>query len=238
MQPGKPEKISVLIPTYNEEKNIGRLLETLVHQPETEIMICDGGSRDRTEEICAAYPVKFIRSPKGRGRQLNAGAKLATGEILFFLHADSQVDPNVFDQIRQAVMDGHWWGCCTLHFDDRSLFFRAVAFGSRLRARVFSLCFGDQGIFCHRRFFWEEGGFPAIPLMEDLALSHKLRRKMRARVLPAPIITSARRFKEGGCLRTLLLMQKLKLLYYLGVSPERLADMYQGQRKKAVCNQP
>lgn len=236
MQPAKPVKISVLIPTYNEEKNIGRLLERLVDQPEIEIIVCDGGSSDRTAEICASYPVKFIRSPKGRGPQLNAGAKVATGEILFFLHADSLVEPSVFPEIRQAVAENFLWGCCSLFFDDQSLFFRAVAFGSRLRARIFSICFGDQGIFCQRQFFLEQGGFPPIPLMEDLALSRKLRRISRAKVLTSPIVTSSRRFKEGGCLRTLLLMQKLKLLYYLGVAPERLALMYQGQRKKEVCN--
>lgn len=237
MEGAKSVIISVLIPTYNEEQNIGPLLERLVKQPGTEIIVCDGGSTDRTAEICAAYPVKFIRGPRGRGLQLNAGAEVATGEILFFLHADSLVDPGVFPEIRQAVANNYLWGCCTLHFDDRSLFFRAVAFGSRLRAKIFSLCFGDQGIFCQRRFFWEQGGFPPIPLMEDLALSRKLRRRLRARVLSSPIITSSRRFKEGGCLRTLLLMQKLKLLYYLGVSPERLAFMYQGRREKTVWNQ-
>ncbi|WP_227762123.1 TIGR04283 family arsenosugar biosynthesis glycosyltransferase [Zhaonella formicivorans] len=227
--------ISVIIPTYNEEKNIGRTLKQLAGMPGLEIVVSDGGSSDNTSKICASYPVKFICTSKGRGKQLNVGAETATGDIFFFLHADSIVEKTAFAEMRAAVQSGHKWGCCTLSFDEDTPFFQITAAASRLRAKVFSICFGDQGIFCERQFFISNGGFPDIPLMEDLSLSQKLRRYSAAKVLSAKIITSSRRFKEQGPLRTLLLMQKLKLLFYLGVSPDSLAKMYSSKRNQISC---
>lgn len=157
---------------------------------------------------------------------MNRGAHLATGAVIIFLHADSQVEPAVWKQIREAHTLNYKWGCLTLTFDNRKKFYQFLAYFSNLRARLLSSCYGDQGIWCERDLFWEQGGFPDYPLMEDLAFSHRVRRWQRARVLPGKIISSARRFEAGGPWRVWLSMQKLKLLYGLGVSPNRLASRY------------
>lgn len=218
--------ISVIIPTYNEEKNICGLLDCLSGIPGLEVVVSDGGSNDETKLLCSQYPVKLIEAPLGRGSQLNAGAQVSDGEILFFLHADSRVKPVVFDDIREAVNSGHRWGCCTIEFDESSLFFSALTLGSRLRARLFSRCYGDQGIYCERDLFFMAGGFPPIPIMEDIGLSRRLRYYSPAHVVPGKVITSSRRFKKGGPLRTLIRMQIIKLLYAAGVPAERLSRIY------------
>lgn len=226
MQP----EISIIIPIYNEEKNIAALLDKLSALKNIEIIISDGGSTDKTQEVCALYPVQLVSGDKGRGQQLNLGAKHAHGKILFFLHADSLPEKRAFQDMINALEKNHKWGCCIISFDADSLFYRFLTINSRLRARLFSSCYGDQGIFCEREFFLENGGFPDIPLMEDVVFSHKLRRLSPAKVLPAKIITSARRFQNGHPLRTFLLIQKIKLLFLLGISPERLAVIYDKAR--------
>jgi rSAM/selenodomain-associated transferase 2 len=218
--------ISVIIPTYNEEKVIGRLLTFLISVPSLEIIVSDGGSQDSTRRICEEFEVKFIRGALGRGAQQNAGARVAAGNILCFLHADSVLDTSVFTTIQRTVEQGGEWGCSTLSFDANSLFFTYLAWISTMRAKVLSICFGDQGIFCSTELFWSVGGFPLYPLMEDLDLSKRLRKISRAKVISGKIVTSARRFTQSGPWRTLLKMQFLQLLYHLGFSPNKLAVIY------------
>lgn len=219
--------VSVIIPTLNEEQNIGRVLLQLKGLPGVEVIVSDGGSTDKTSQICSEYGVAFLSRCTGRGRQLNAGAEAAAGEVLLFLHADALVDAAVFDSIRTALNKGWKWGCCTLSFDDARWFFRLVAIASRLRAVLLGNCYGDQGIFCQRDLFFQVGGYPDLPIMEDLCLSKMLRNHYPARVLPDKILTSARRFRRGGLLRVILKMQMLKLLFAFGVPAQRLARYYQ-----------
>ncbi|WXJ90390.1 hypothetical protein MTKAM_19820 [Moorella thermoacetica] len=221
----------MIIPTLNEEGYIGDLLRKLVQVPDLEIIVSDGGSRDRTLAICRSLGIRTVSSPAGRGRQLNAGAGAATGDIFFFLHADSCPEEQVFPEIRQAVAEGSSWGCCSLVFSENTLFYRLVAAASRSRARFTSSCYGDQGIFCTRELFNRVGGFPEFPFLEDLAFSHRLRRQEKARVLQARIVTSTRRFRQNGPGRTLFKMQLVKLLFILGVPPARLIGFYQGAKK-------
>ena len=223
-----PGGISVIIPTLNEEGHIGELLRQLEQVPDLEVIVSDGGSRDRTLAICRSLGIKTVSGPAGRGRQLNAGARAATGDILFFLHADSCPEERAFPEIRRA---GHNWGCCSLVFNENTLFFRLVAAASRRRAQFTSSCYGDQGIFCTRELSNRVGGYPEFPFLEDLAFSHRLRRREKARVLPARIVTSTRRFRQYGPGRTLLKMQMVKLLFFLGVPPARLLGFYQGVKK-------
>ncbi|MFZ3101691.1 MAG: TIGR04283 family arsenosugar biosynthesis glycosyltransferase [Desulfitobacteriaceae bacterium] len=218
--------ISVIIPTYNEEKVIGQLLTSLISIPSLEIIVSDGGSQDATRSICEGLAVKFISSSLGRGAQQNAGASMAAGDILYFLHADSILENRVIDEIRQAVEQGGAWGCCTLAFNAKGLFFKYLAWISNLRAKYLSVCFGDQGIFCTTELFLAVGGFPSYPIMEDLNLSKQLRKVSRAKVIHAKIVTSARRFTQGGSWRTLLRMQVLQLLFHLGTNLDKLASMY------------
>lgn len=225
MQNNRPD-ISLIIPTLNEEERIGSLLQQLITVAGMEIIVSDGKSRDRTVEICRQFPVKIVVSEPGRGRQLNVGAREARGNILFFLHADSRVDYQVFIEIRKAVAIGHPWGCCTLGFDNSSLFYRMLAFFSNLRSRYLSSCYGDQGIFCDKDLFCKIGQFPTTVFMEDIGFSHKLRRLYRAYVVKGRVISSTRRFQEGGTVKTLLKMQLAKLFFMLGMPPERMLEWY------------
>ena len=226
-----PTKISVIVPILNEEKCLSELLESLQLISNIEIIISDGGSSDRSPEICSRYPVKMVTGSAGRGMQLNRGAQLATAPVLLFLHADCQFEPIVVEQVLEAIKEGYHWGCATMDFDERLPFYRGLAFFSNLRARYWKSCYGDQAIWCRKDVFLNIGGFPDIPLMEDQAFSHHLRSKHRFRVVSGRVITNTRRFKDGGPLITLIKMQVLKVLYFLGVSPERLYDYYhQGRR--------
>ena len=218
--------ISVIIPTYNEEQIIGQLLTSLISVPSLEIIVSDGGSQDATRSICEGFAIQFISGLLGRGTQQNAGARRATGDILCFLHADSKLENRVFEEIQQTVEQGREWGCCTLSFDAKGLFFKYLAWISNLRAKYFSVCFGDQGIFCTAELFLAVGGFRQYPLMEDLDLSKRLRKVSRANVIHGKIVTSARRFTQGGSWRTLIKMQVLQLLFHLGVNPDKLASIY------------
>lgn len=219
-------RVSVIIPTLNEERNIGPLLMQLEDQPGVEVVVSDGGSTDKTPQICSEYATRFLSGRSGRGRQLNAGAEAASGEVLFFLHADSLVDATVFDSIRAALNNGWRWGCCSLSFDEERWFFHLVALASRLRAALFGSCYGDQGIFCERNLFFQVEGFPDLPIMEDLCLSKKLRNYCPVTVLPDKIITSSRRFKQGGLFKVVLKMQMIKLLFAFGVPAQRLERFY------------
>jgi rSAM/selenodomain-associated transferase 2 len=219
-------KISVIIPTYNEEKTIGKLLGELVGLADVEVIVSDGGSTDNTKNICAAFPVIFIDGPPGRGRQLNAGATAANGRILFFVHADSKFDIGILSSLRGAIGNNLLWGCCTLAFDDERLFFKLLAKASGLRARIFGSCYGDQGIFCERGLFLSVGGFPDYPILEDLSISRHLRRKMCPHILAEEILTSSRRFTQGGPFKVLIKMQLIKHLFSLGVSPKTLRKLY------------
>lgn len=218
--------ISILIPTLNEEKSIGGLIEFLLSLPPAQIVICDGGSQDATLSICARYPVQIVKSAPGRGRQLNCGAKLATGDILFFLHADSRLQERCLQDIKQAIAAGKQWGCCTLAFDKNTPLYKTIAFMSNLRVRWTSSCYGDQGIYCAREAFQARGGFPDWTLLEDLEFSRKMRSVSRAYMVPGRITTKARRFEKNGPWRTICKMQMIKILFLLGRSPEKLAKWY------------
>lgn len=226
--------ISIVIPTINEEDHVAILLERLAALERVEIIVCDGGSSDATLEICRRFPVRVLCSPRGRGVQLNTGARCAQGQILLFLHADSGMESQVLDDIRTAVTQGDLWGCCSLEFSDRTWAFRAIAWFSNLRSHAFSICYGDQGIFCQRDLFWSQGGFPETVFLEDLEFSHLLRRRQRARVVDGRIITSTRRFRAAGIGKTIGKMQIVKLCYALGMKPEKIWRWYRsgGQEKK------
>ncbi len=227
-------KISVIVPVLNEEECLPELLNSLQRFSGIEIIISDGGSSDRSLEICSRYPVKTVTGSLGRGMQLNRGAQLATAPIFLFLHADCQLEPIVVEQVLEAIKEGYHWGCATMDFDERTPFYRVLAFFSNLRARCWKSCYGDQAIWCRKDVFFNNGGFPDIPLMEDLALSHHLRSKYPSQVVSGRVTSSARRFRAGGLWATLIKMQVLKMLYLLGANPERLADYYQQWRRVSL----
>lgn len=224
-------KISVIIPTLNEEQNIAELIERLLVLPERpEIIVADGGSADGTLAAAQGH-AHCISCPPGRAIQMNAGAKAATGDVLLFLHADCRLATGALQQINKALADrAVVGGCFRLTIDSASFILKLVALSSNLRAKYGSLVFGDQGIFVRRQVFEEVGGFPEIALMEDWEFSRAMGKKGQLTVLNTPIYTSPRRWEKHGIWRTVWLMHKLKLLYLLGRSPAELKELYRDNR--------
>lgn len=221
------EKISVIIPTLNEERGIGRTLGALARQGDAEIIVADGGSIDATKKL-AGELARVVDAPKGRALQMNAGARAATGDILLFVHADSTLPDGAFEEIRRILRDpATVGGGFSLRFDDPAFPFRLIEGASNIRARRLGLIFGDQGIFVRRSVFERMGGFREMPLMEDWDFSRRLGKEGGVTVSGLKITTSSRRFRKDGVWRTVWRMQVIKILYLLGVSPQRLSRIYE-----------
>jgi rSAM/selenodomain-associated transferase 2 len=186
----------------------------------------DGGSSDGTPELAAALCDHLLRSEKGRARQMNAGARIARGDALLFLHADTRLPANA-DQVILAALAGAAWGRFDVRIDGRHPLLRVVACAMNLRSRITGIATGDQAIFVRHDAF---AGFPDVPLMEDVAFSQAMKRRGRPACLREQVVTSGRRWERAGVLRTIALMWRLRLLYSLGVSPERLARDYAERR--------
>jgi rSAM/selenodomain-associated transferase 2 len=220
-------RISVIIPVLNEEKTIAATLLMLRRMKPDEMILVDGGSSDGTQEICRKFGVELYPSPCGRGRQMNFGAQRGTGDVLLFLHADTRLPPCAFDDIRSALEDprvigGHF----DLQLDDTRPMLRLVGLMISLRSRISKVGTGDQAIFVRRGIFTELGGYPDIPLMEDVAFSRALKRKGAVACLRSRVVTSARRWTREGVWSTILKMWTLKSLYLFGISPVRLKRYY------------
>lgn len=224
--------ISVIVPVYNEEQSLPALLPCLdALTGDHELLFADGGSSDGTLALLAGRRV--LTGAKGRAAQCNLAAERAGGSVLFFLHCDSILGKDTLEHIRAAVEGGADWGCLILRFDDQAPVYRLGAAISNLRVRLGGIAFGDQGIFMTRRLFQDIGGFPALPLMEDYELSLRLKKRgIRPVQVKSPLVTSARRFQQGGPLRVGWRMQWLRALYRRGVAPEELARLYRDVRKK------
>lgn len=224
--------VSVIIPARNELENLNRLLPDLIKmEGVAQILVVDGGSRP---DQLAPLPneTRRVFSEPGRALQMNRGAVEATGDVLWFLHADSRPDPKAVAALSTAIRNGAVGGCFSLRFYDAdSALLRFIARNSNRRAKWLRLMFGDQGIFVRRDRFEQMGGYAEIPIMEDWDFSVRLHKQGRVSVLPVPIGTSARRFIEGGTLPTLLKMHWLKIRYILGVSPETLAREYRETKR-------
>jgi rSAM/selenodomain-associated transferase 2 len=200
--------------------------------PGCELVVVDGGSTDGTVEIAERHAYT-IRSAAGRAIQMNAGAAASSGDIFWFIHADCQVPPGALDLLRQALLDPRVvGGGLQLSFDQRSLDLDYLAASSNVRARRLNWIFGDQAMFVRREVFEVVGGFPLLPLMEDLEMSRVLRRRGRLVVLPTTVTASARRLVEQGVWRMTVLMQVLKLQYLLGVDPERIRQRYEAGTRR------
>ncbi len=221
--------VSIIIPVLNEAATIASLLDDLqTLRPRAEIICVDGGSVDGTPEIITGRVDRLIHGAAGRAVQMNLGAAHASSGILWFLHADSRLASNAVDALLQAISDQRPWGRFDVRLSGQRRIFRVVETMMNLRSRYSGIATGDQGIFVTRRAFDAVGGFPAIPLMEDIALSRALLRNHRPACLRNPVIvTSSRRWEENGPLRTILLMWRLRLAYRLGVRPEHLVRQYQ-----------
>ena len=222
--------ISVIIPTLNEAQNIRATLAPLRHPAFGEVLVADGGSLDRT--VAEAAPAaKVLTAPTGRARQMNTGAATASGDVLLFLHADTLLPPTAADDIIATLADprvvgGHFNARITPDHGLLWLVGRMMSW----RARLTGIATGDQAIFVRRDVFEQLGGFPDIPLMEDIAFSRRLKQAGRVAALRSCVMTSGRRWEQHGAARTILLMWWLRLLFFLGVSPDRLKHLYQDAR--------
>ncbi len=225
--------ISVIIPVLNEEDRIFSCLERLrpMRSRGHEVIVVDGGSKDETRTIAAERCSLLLRSRPGRAVQMNLGARFARGDVLLFLHADCELPENAEEAIAQAlarVRSGGkpGWGWFDVRLSGQAPVFRLISAFMNLRARLSAVCTGDQALFVAAELFHEARGFPSIPLMEDIAICKRLRKLARPRPQAIPVKSSSRRWETAGVARTVLQMWRLRLFYFFGVSPERLARMY------------
>lgn len=220
--------VSIVVPALNEADRIGASLARLRRDfPTCELVLVDGGSTDGTAEI-AARTGRVLHSARGRAVQMNTGAAHTQGDVLWFVHADTVLEPAALGQLHRALDDPSVvGGGLSLRFDRVTPGLNLLARSSNVRARLLHQVFGDQAMFLRRSVFDQVGGFAPWPLMEDLDLSRRLRSRGRLVLLPATSTASARRFAEHGTGQMVVFMQYLKLLHLAGVPPQRLALLYQ-----------
>jgi rSAM/selenodomain-associated transferase 2 len=219
--------ISIIIMTLNEEELIGGLLLFLRDMEDTELIVSDGGSIDRTCRVASKYTDKIVRGDRGRGRQLNAGAALATGDILWFLHVDSTPPDDFQRHISEALKKpGVAGGAFTLEIDSDISSLRFISRVVELRSLISGIPYGDQGIFVKRDVFKKINGFKNIPLMEDIEFGRRLKKEGRIEILKPKIKTCARAWERYGVLRTTLRNWAYVTLFFMGYPPDRLYDRY------------
>jgi len=225
----KSARISVVIPVLNEAGYITRTLDRLqaMRRRGHEIIVVDGGSDDETMAVSHSLADRLIQAPRGRASQMRAGAAVANGSVIWFLHADAIPVDNADSLILNALArcDSRWGRFDVLLSRDRFML-KVVAWLMNLRARITGIATGDQGIFIARVLYEKVGGIPAMPLMEDIALSRTLKRFSRPAVIKQKLASSPRRWEEHGIARTILMMWGLRLAYFFGVAPARLAKYY------------
>ena len=225
--------LSVVVPVLNEAAHVERLLTGLVRTcPEAEVIVVDGGSTDGTSDLVRRFPrVTLVEAEPGRARQMNAGARIATGSALLFLHADTTLPPGAQGAIQDALCSSDVvGGRFDVRFDNARPIFKLIAAMMNMRSRLSGICTGDQALFVRRSTYDALGGYRNIPLMEDIDLSRRLKRQGRVACLRLRVITSARKWEREGVLRTIALMWTLRLLYHVGVHPARLHRWYYGGR--------
>jgi rSAM/selenodomain-associated transferase 2 len=220
--------LSIIMPVLNEAEHIGAALEALapLRGRGVEMIVVDGGSSDATVRYAGPLVDRVISAPRGRAAQMNAGAATARGEVLLFLHADTTLPQNADRLLLDAFGRSPCaWGRFDVQIEGRT-FLTIVATMMNLRSRLSGIATGDQAMFVRREPFRAAGGFPEIALMEDIALSRRLKQFSRPLCIGEPVITSGRRWEKHGVLRTILLMWRLRLAYFFGAEPGALARQY------------
>ena len=224
-------RISIILPALNEAAIIVDALRALqpLRERACEVVVADGGSSDATPELARALADVLLETPRGRASQMNAGAAVAKGDILLFLHADTRLSEGADETIRAALENGDKaWGRFDVRIEGRHPALVMVAGMMNVRSRLTGIATGDQALFMTRSAFDAVGGFPSIGLMEDIAMSGNLKRLSRPACLRDKVITSGRRWEQNGVLRTIVLMWWLRLRFFCGDSPARLARLYRG----------
>lgn len=241
------DSISVIMPVYNEDEGVMTTLAALGSAGAfSELIVIDASTDLHCRQILAGAIEKTLgqgafdhhqlitHARPGRAAQMNAGAAVAKGDCLLFLHADTHLPIHADSRIKQALIDGHRWGRFNVRFDDDTGWLWWVARMMNARSHLFGICTGDQAIFVRRDLFEELGGYADIALMEDINISKRLKRHGRAARIIQPVVTSGRRWHQEGPVRTILLMWLLRLGYWLGLSPATLVHYYRNTRRRSV----
>ncbi len=220
-------RISVIVPVFNEEKIIAATMQSLLPLAPHETIIVDGGSSDRSREIAAQFGAHVISSERGRARQMNRGARDASGDVLLFLHADTRLPVSALQEISSALTDRRYvGGRFDVELEGEHWMLPVVGRMINYRSRVTKVGTGDQALFVRRGVFERMGGFQDIPLMEDIAFCRQLKALGRVACLRSRVVTSARRWEAEGVWRTILRMWTLKFFYLVGIAPARLKRYY------------
>ena len=226
-------RLAIIVPVYNEEKTLELALEQFHHldmQKDDELLFVDGGSTDNTRQMILDAGFRCLQSEKGRAQQMNVGARNTESEIILFLHIDTSLCSSNISNIKKTYKQGFLSGRFNIKLSNSKLTYRIISFFINIRSCLTKVSTGDQGIFVARHTFEKIGGFPNIPLMEDIALSKQLKKVGEVACLQTKLITSSRRWEQHGVFKTTILMWKLRYLYWRGATPERLAKMYKDAR--------
>jgi rSAM/selenodomain-associated transferase 2 len=220
-------RLSIVVPALDEAALIAGTLDALapLRARGHEVIVADGGSADATPAIAAPLADRVIAAARGRARQMNAGAACASGDALVFLHADTRL-PADADRLVERALAARSWGRFDVRIEGRSRLLAVVAFFMNWRSRLTGIATGDQAIFVRRADFERAGGFPEIALMEDVAFSRRMKALSRPACIRSRAVTSGRRWERRGVLRTVVLMWRLRLAYFLGARPEELERRY------------
>ena len=225
---GRPDsQLAVILPVLNEMADIEATLRALapLRSRGVEVIVCDGGSRDATMTLARPLADQVLSAPAGRARQMNAGAAVASCDLLLFLHADTKLPDGADHLVHRALLAAPW-GRFDVRISGRPLMLRVVAALMNLRSRCTGIATGDQAIFVTRAAFERVGGFPDQPLMEDVEMSRRLRALSRPACLTERVTTSGRRWETRGVWRTIFLMWRLRWGYWRGAPVQALAEAY------------
>ncbi len=218
--------ISIIVPVYNEEKSLGEFLQRLPYQDGIETIIADGQSLDATASLARKYPVKIIQTIKNRASQMNAGARIAQGDVFIFLHADCFLGEGSLAAINDCLKKGYIGGCLSQRINSDKIIYRLIEASGNVRARLTKIFYGDQAIFARRDIFLKLGGFDEVLLFEDILFSRKMERQGRVKILSKKVFASSRRWDEGGVAKSTLIYWLLTLGFLLRIPFSRLKMMY------------
>ncbi len=226
--------ISIVIPVLNEESVLASTLGRLqpLRKKGVEVIVVDGGSNDATCSIAKLLADVVINCERGRANQLNKGAKAAQGQLLLFLHADTQLPSNAFELLGSYASEVLCWGRFRVRLDGQSWVYRLIEILMNSRSCLTGIVTGDHAMFVSSQLFEQVGGYPNIALMEDVAISKRLKKMSSLCCLNSVVVTSSRRWQQNGVVWTIVLMWRLRLLYFFKQTPEKLAQKYHDARLK------
>jgi len=231
----EPFSLTVIVPVWQEAGAIVETLQALgpLRKAGHEVIVVDAGSPDGTAELARPWCDRVVVSGKGRAVQMNAGAAVAAGNVLLFLHADTRLPRSALVELEKFSRTRCGWGRFDVALSARRRIFRVIAWFMNRRSRLTGICTGDQAMFVRRDVFEALGGFREIPLMEDVEFSRRLRLVSRPWCIADPVVTDSRRWEQNGPWRTILLMWRLRWRYWRGESPESLAKAYRSDVRNA-----